>query len=75
MGWLGVIALKPLLAAVSLRGLLWVLAGGVCYTGGVIFYLARRMPYNHAVWHLFVLGGSICHYGAVFFYVLPSLPA
>ena len=75
MGWMGVIALKPLLAAVSLHGLLWLLAGGVLYTGGVIFYAAKRMPYNHAIWHLFVLGGSICHYGAVFFYVLPYHPA
>lgn len=75
MGWMGVIALKPLLAAVSLPGLLWLLAGGVLYTGGVIFYLAKRLPYNHAVWHLFVLGGSVCHYGAVFFYVLPYHPA
>jgi hemolysin III len=75
MGWIGVIALKPLVSAVSLRGLLWLLAGGILYTGGVLFYAAKRMPYNHAVWHLFVLGGSICHYGAVLFYVIPSHPA
>jgi len=75
MGWIAVIALKPLVKAVSLPGLLWLLAGGLLYTGGVVFYLAKRLPYNHAVWHLFVLGGSICHYGAVFLYVLPSHPA
>jgi hemolysin III len=75
MGWIGVIALKPLVAAVSLPGLLWLLAGGLFYTGGVVFYVAKRLPYNHAVWHLFVLGGSVCHYGAVFFYVIPSHPA
>jgi hemolysin III len=71
MGWIGVIALKPLLAAVSLHGFLWVLAGGIFYSGGVVFYMAKKMSYSHAVWHLFVLGGSICHYGAVYFYVVP----
>ena len=75
MGWVAIIALKPLLAAVSLHGLLWLLAGGLFYTGGVLFYLAKKMPYSHAVWHLFVLGGSACHYGAVMFYVLPRPPA
>ena len=75
MGWIGVIALKPLAAAVSVPGLLWLLAGGILYSGGVAFYLAKRLPYSHAVWHLFVLGGSVCHYGAVYLYVLPSRPA
>jgi hemolysin III len=71
MGWLGVIGIKPLLAALSLRGLLWLLAGGIFYTAGVAFYGAKKMPYSHAVWHLFVMCGSACHYFAVLFYVIP----
>ncbi|HVS51075.1 MAG TPA: hemolysin III family protein [Opitutaceae bacterium] len=71
MGWLIVIALRPMIAAVAPNGLWWLLAGGLCYTGGTVFYLWRRLPYHHAVWHLFVLGGSACHFFAVFGYVLP----
>jgi len=47
-------------------------AGGVAYTVGTIFFAWKRIPYNHAIWHVFVLAGSICHYFAVIFYVLPS---
>ena len=71
MGWLVVVAFKPLLARVPRPGLLWLLAGGLCYTVGAVFYLWKKLPYHHAVWHLFVLGGSICHYFAILFYVLP----
>lgn len=71
MGWLVVIAIKPVMARVPNGGLLWLLAGGLCYTIGVAFFAARRLPYGHAIWHLFVLGGSISHYCAVLFYVLP----
>ena len=70
MGWLAVIAVKPLLQALPLPALLWILVGGLSYTGGVTFYLWRKLPYNHAVWHLFVLGGSVCHFLAIFRYVL-----
>ncbi|MCX6622872.1 MAG: hemolysin III family protein, partial [Acidobacteria bacterium] len=52
-------------------GFLWLLAGGLCYTVGVVFY-ANRRRYAHFIWHLFVLAGSICHYWAVFRYVLPT---
>jgi hemolysin III len=72
MGWLVVIAVKPLLTRVALPGLLWLLAGGLSYTVGALFYLWKKLPYHHAVWHLFVLGGAICHYFAVLFYVLPK---
>jgi len=65
MGWLAVIAAKPLLASVPAAGLWLLLAGGLCYTGGTVFYLWKRLPYHHGVWHLFVLGGSICHFFAV----------
>jgi hemolysin III len=73
MGWLAVIALKPLLAAVPASGLLWLLAGGLLYTLGVVFYAWKRLPYNHVIWHLFVLAGSTCHYVAVLYSVV--LPA
>lgn len=66
MGWLCVIATGPLLRAVPRDGLLWLLAGGLAYSGGTVFYLWKRLPYHHAVWHLFVLAGSICHFCAVY---------
>lgn len=70
MGWLIVGAMGPLLRALPLRGVLWLMAGGVFYTSGVVFYVMdRRFPYFHAVWHLFVLAGSLCHYFSVLFYV------
>lgn len=65
MGWLVVIAAVPLLRQVPATGLWLLLAGGLCYTGGAGFYLWRRLPYHHAVWHLFVLAGSACHFFAV----------
>ncbi|MCX6949706.1 MAG: hemolysin III family protein [Opitutae bacterium] len=74
MGWLVMIALKPLRAALPGAGLELLLAGGLCYTGGTIFYLWKRLPYHHAIWHLCVLGGSACHWFSIFFYVLPAAP-
>ena len=68
MGWLVVIALKPLAENVPAWGLFWLAAGGVAYTAGVGFYAARRMRYAHFVWHLFVLAGSACHFVAVLRY-------
>lgn len=70
MGWLIVIAIKPILTHVPPGGLLWLLAGGCAYTFGVVFYIWKSLPYHHAIWHLFVLGGSICHFFAVLYYVL-----
>ncbi len=71
MGWLIVVAAKPLLAAVP-HGSLWLLlAGGLCYTVGIIFYLWRKLKFHHAFWHSFVLGGSACHFLAVFLFLLP----
>lgn len=69
MGWLGVMAIKPMLNNLPEAGLWWLLAGGLSYTAGVVFYLWQRLPYHHAVWHLFVLGGSVSHFVAVYFYV------
>jgi len=71
LGWLVIVAIKPLLAAVPLPGVLWLVAGGVAYTLGVLFYAIDRIPYNHAIWHLFVLAGSFFHYLAILFYVIP----
>lgn len=71
MGWLIVIAYKPLLSVLAGGGMLWIIFGGVFYTLGVIFYVGKRIPYNHAIWHLFVLGGALCHFCAMLFYVLP----
>jgi hemolysin III len=72
MGWSVLIAVKPVLSAVPLSGIVWLLAGGLLYTVGVAFYASKRVPYNHAIWHVFVMAGSVCHYFAVMFYVLPA---
>jgi hemolysin III len=64
MGWLALVAIKPLWAALPGPTLAWLFAGGLAYTAGTAFYLSRR-PYAHAVWHGFVLAGSVCHYVAV----------
>ncbi len=65
MGWLALIALRPLLGALPLGSLVFLLIGGVAYSLGTVFYGWRRLPYHHAVWHVFVLIGSICHFIAV----------
>ena len=70
MGWLIVLALKPLLAVLPRAGFIWLLIGGLFYTSGIVFYaLDRRYPWMHEVWHLFVLAGSISHYVAILVYV------
>src|ERR1017187_4078574 len=71
MGLLGLIASKPLLLAVQAPGLLWLLVGGAAYIAGVGFFVWRRLPYSHAIWHVFVLAGSFCHYLAIYYYVVP----
>lgn len=71
MGWLVVIAIKPLLSHVAPGGLLLLLAGGLAYTIGSIFYVWKRLAFNHAIWHGFVLLGGIFHYFAILFYVIP----
>jgi hemolysin III len=71
MGWLVLVAIEPMVTSVAAPGLWLLLAGGLCYTLGVAFFAWRRLPYSHAVWHLFVLAGSICHFFAVLLYVIP----
>ena len=65
MGWLVIIAAGPLARAIGPDTLGWLLAGGITYTAGTLFYHSKRVPYAHAIWHLFVLSGSICHGVAV----------
>jgi hemolysin III len=69
MGWCVVVAARPLVAAVPPGGIALLVAGGLAYSGGVVFYLWRRLPYHHALWHVFVLAGSAFHYAAVLRYV------
>ena len=68
MGWLILIAGKPLWLRMPSEGLFWLLAGGIAYTVGVIFYAAKRVRYCHFVWHLFVIAGTACHFIAVLRY-------
>jgi hemolysin III len=70
MGWMVVIAGKPLLAAIEPGGLWLLLAGGLAYTLGTVFYVLKGVPYMHAVWHLWVIGGSVCHVLAVLLFVM-----
>lgn len=70
MGWLVMIAIIPLFRNMPPMGLAWLVAGGLFYTGGLVFFAWRRLPYHHAVWHLFVLAGSFCHVLAINQYVL-----
>ncbi len=71
MGWIVVFAIKPLIHNLPFEGLMWLFAGGISYTVGAILYSIKKIPYNHAIFHLFVLVGSFCHFMAIFFYVLP----
>jgi len=72
MGWLIILASRELWFNVPHEALVFVAAGGLSYTLGVVFYCWKRMPYSHMIWHLFVLGGSACHYFAILFYLLPT---
>ena len=72
MGWLGVVAAEPILTRIPLAGVAWLVVGGLCYTGGVAFYLTdTRLRYGHAAWHLCVLAGSACHFVAVLRHAAP----
>ncbi len=71
MGWLGVFGFRQMAVNIGPAGIAWLLAGGLIYTMGVLFFVFPKVPYNHAIWHLFVLGGSACHYLVMLRYVLP----
>ncbi len=72
MGWLVVVVFRRLLESIPLGGFILIVAGGLAYMVGIIFYGWKRLPYHHAIWHMFVLGGSACHFFAIFFYLLPT---
>ena len=65
-GWLGVIFIRPLASIIPLSALLWLIAGGIAYTAGTLFFANERLRYAHFIWHLFVLAGTSCHFAAVF---------
>jgi hemolysin III len=72
MGWLIVVAIVPVIQAISLTGFIWILIGGIFYTGGIFFYSLAKFPYYHLVWHLMVIAGSLSHFLAIFYYLIPS---
>lgn len=65
LGWLAVFAIGPLLESMPTAGVLWIAAGGLCYSAGVIFFAWEKLAYNHAIWHGFVMAGSACHFAAI----------
>jgi hemolysin III len=72
MGWLAIIAIKPMMTMLPDGLLHWIVYGGLLYTGGIVFYVWKRLPYNHAVWHLFVLGGSAMHFTGILLHLTPA---
>jgi hemolysin III len=73
-GWVAVFAVVPLFHSLGWHGLMWMGAGGVAYTLGIVFFALDRLRYFHALWHLFVLAGSVAHYFAILFYVVAARP-
>ncbi|MDR1270542.1 MAG: hemolysin III family protein [Planctomycetaceae bacterium] len=70
MGWISVLILKPLYHFLEFGGIFWLVLGGACYSLGVLFFLWRKLPFNHTIWHFFVLAGTICHFFCILFYVI-----
>ena len=68
IGWIGLFAARSVSQHIPLRGLLWIVAGGLAYTTGVLFFIAKRLRYAHFIWHLFVAAGTACHFWAVLWY-------
>lgn len=73
MGWLSLLVIFELYRVLPATGFALLLIGGLCFTFGVLFYVAKKMPYHHAIWHVFVLAGAICHAVAIGVYVIPSV--
>lgn len=71
LGWMAIVAIKPMLSSVESGGLILLLAGGLAYSLGVIFYVWKSLKFHHAIWHVFVLAGSVLHFFSIFYYVLP----
>lgn len=70
MGWLCIVAIVPLIEALSWPGFLWLIAGGLFYSFGTLFFLLEKIPFAHSIWHLFVFAGSTCHYISILMYVI-----
>lgn len=70
MGWFCVLILRPLYDFLEFGGIFWLVLGGIFYSLGVLFFLWRRLPFNHTIWHFFVLAGTICHFFCILFYVI-----
>jgi len=70
MGWFGLVLIQPLSQVFAFGGIVWLVLGGVLYSLGVVFFLWRSLPYNHAIWHIFVLAGTISHFFGILFYVM-----
>jgi hemolysin III len=70
MGWLAIFFIYPLYNALETTGFYLLLAGGLCYTVGVVFYAAKKIQFTHAIWHVFVAAGSFCHFWAIYSYVI-----
>lgn len=73
MGWLCLIAIRPIIDAAQTGLLVWLIIGGLCYTFGVVFYAWKSLKFQHAIWHLFVLAGSITHFFGILFYLSPKI--
>ncbi len=71
MGWLSLVVIYQLAVTLDVGGLVLLAVGGVIYSLGVVFYVARKIPFNHAIWHCFVLAGCVCHFFAIYYYVTP----
>ncbi|MHC6180654.1 PAQR family membrane homeostasis protein TrhA [Clostridium sp. JNZ X4-2] len=72
MGWIIIFAMKKLLVLLSPAGIALLVAGGIIYTVGAVLYMMNKIPYNHAIWHIFVMGGSTCHFFCIFLYLFPN---
>lgn len=70
MGWIIVFAIDPLVENLAQNGLVWLVAGGLCYTFGAVLYAIKKIKFNHAIFHLFVLAGSFCHFMSIYLYVI-----
>lgn len=71
MGWMALFVYEPFVNNMDTNGLYLVIAGGLIYTLGAVFFLWEKLPYNHSIWHLFVMGGSLCHFLAIYYFVAP----
>jgi hemolysin III len=66
MSWIVLVVARPFVMAVPMEAVIWLFAGGIAYTGGLIFFCNRHLRYSHFIWHLFVLAGTACHFFAIF---------